>query len=122
MEFVCRGDWLWCGGGDGGRSRVMYHGCKSVLHDKRMRDDVCDAAGANGSTIGAVARNARRDGARQRRKLELPFAVHTRVVESDNVLENERTFSLGYLRATLNIGLGNKTRLVARVKDLERRI
>ena len=58
---------------------MIDRGCKSVLRDKRMRDDVCDAAEANGSTIGAVARTARRGGARQRRKLELPLAVHTRV-------------------------------------------
>lgn len=78
MELVCRGDWR-CDGGDGGKSRVMDRGRKSVLRDKRRRDDVCDAAEADGPTIGAVARSARRDGARQRRKLELPLAVHTSV-------------------------------------------
>ena len=57
----------------------MDLGGKSVLRDKRRREDVCDAAEAGGSTIEAVARTARRDGARQRRKLELPLAVHTSV-------------------------------------------
>jgi hypothetical protein len=75
-EPVCRGDWR-CDGGDGGKSRVMDRGRKSVLRDKRRRDDVCDTAEAGGSTIEAVARTVRRDGARQRRKLELPLAVHT---------------------------------------------
>jgi hypothetical protein len=78
MELACRGDWR-CDCGEDGWSRVMDRGRKSVLRDKRRRDDVCDAAEAGGSTIGAVARTARRDGARQRRKLELPLAVHTSV-------------------------------------------
>ena len=79
MELVCRGD-RWNDGGDGGRSRsrAMGRGRKSVLRDKRRRDDVSDAAEANDSTNEAVARTKGRHGARQRRKLELPLAVHTR--------------------------------------------
>ena len=78
MELVCRGDWR-CDGGDGGKSSVIDRGRKSVLRYKRRREDVCDAAEANGSTIEALARTARRDGARHRRRLELPLAVHTSV-------------------------------------------
>lgn len=107
----------------------MDHGRKSVLRDKRRREDVRNAAEANGSTIEALAPTARRDGARHRRRLELPLAVHTSVVKSGklghalswwrDILANERTLSVGYLCAALNIDLGNKARLVARVEYLE---
>jgi len=58
MEPVSRGDWR-CDGEDGGRSRVMDRGRKSVLRDKRRCDDMCNAAEADGSTIEAVAQTAR---------------------------------------------------------------
>ena len=78
MELVCCGDWRF-DGGDGGKSSVIDGGRRSVLRDKRRREDVRNAAEANGSTIEALARTARRDGARHRRRLELPLAVHTSV-------------------------------------------
>src|SRR6267142_5039268 len=56
----------------------MDRGRQSVLRDGRRRDVVRDVAEAGGST-GAAARTALRGGARQRRRLELPLAVHTSV-------------------------------------------
>jgi hypothetical protein len=56
----------------------MDRGRKYVLRDKQQRrDDVCNVAEADGSTVEAAARTAQGDGSRQRRKLELLLAVHT---------------------------------------------
>jgi len=127
IKLVCRGGWQ--SGGDSGRSRVMDRGRKSVLRDKRRRDDVHDATEVGGSTSEVAAWTARRDGARQRHKLELPLAVHTRVSSRAMSLVTpsaggatswQTRLTLGYLRTALDIDLGNKARLVAGVEDLER--
>ena len=57
---------------------------------------------------------------------------HERVVKCDelghalswrrDILTNERTFSLGHVCAALDVDPGDKSRLVARVEDLKRRM
>jgi hypothetical protein len=68
-ELVCR-DWRY-DGGDGCKSSVIDRGCRLVLRDERRPHDVRDAAETGSSTSAECT--ARRDGARQRRKLELPL-------------------------------------------------
>jgi hypothetical protein len=72
-ELVCR-DWRY-DGGDGCKSSVIDRGCRLVLCDERRPHDVRNAAETGSLTI--AERTARRDSARQRRKLELPLADHT---------------------------------------------
>jgi hypothetical protein len=128
MELVCRGDWR-CDGGDGGKSSVIDRGRKSVLRDKRRREDVCDAAGPMLDNRGVGVDCATRRCASPPQARASARCPHKYVVKSGklghalswrrDVLANERTLSVRYLCAALDIDLGNKARLVARVEDLE---
>ena len=93
-----------CKGGDGGKSSVMDRGRQSVPREGQRGDVVRDVTEVGGST-GAATRTAPRDGARQRRRLNLPLAVHT----SDRSRQERRAWSR-LQQAVLRLGNSAHTR------------